>query len=68
MDGELFFQKHAEGDKMPGVEQLDPALDPDHEPLLEVAGANGLLSAAQMNVVEFHTWNGVKDRSKSPTA
>ena len=58
--GELFFQKHAERYKMPGVEQLDRAIDPDHPRLLEVATPDGLLSAAQMNVVEFHTWNGVK--------
>ena len=58
--GELFFQKHAERYKMPGVVQLDRALDPDHPPLLEVASPEGLLSAAQMNVIEFHTWNAVK--------
>ena len=58
--GELFFQKHAGGYKMPGVAQLDPALEPDHPPLLEVATPEGLLSAAQMNVIEFHTWNAVK--------
>jgi bifunctional non-homologous end joining protein LigD len=55
--GELFFQKHAERYKMPGVVQLDQALDPDHPRLLAVAQPEGLLSAAQMNVVEFHTWN-----------
>ncbi len=58
--GELFFQKHAERYRMPGVVQLDPALDPGHPPLLEVAAVEGLLSAAQMNVIEFHTWNAVK--------
>lgn len=58
--GELFFQKHADRYKMPGVVQLDRALDPGHPPLLEVATAEGLLSAAQMNVIEFHTWNASK--------
>lgn len=57
--GELFFQKHMERYKMPGIVQLDRAIDPDHPPLLAVAQPEGLLSAAQMNVVEFHTWNGV---------
>lgn len=57
--GELFFQKHMERYKMPGVVQLDRAIDPDHPPLLAVAQPEGLLSAAQMNVIEFHTWNGV---------
>ncbi|MBC7468125.1 MAG: DNA ligase D [Ramlibacter sp.] len=64
--GELFFQKHAERDNMPGVEQLDPALAPDHKPMLEIARAEGLLSAAQMNVIEFHTWNAVKTAIGKP--
>ena len=55
--GELFFQKHAETEKLPGIQQLDPALDIGHPPLLEVASKQGLLSAAQWNVVEFHTMN-----------
>jgi bifunctional non-homologous end joining protein LigD len=58
--GELFFQKHTDRYQMPGVAQLDPALDPGHPPLLEVTRPEGLLSAAQMNVIEFHTWNAVK--------
>ena len=64
--GELFFQKHAERDNMPGVEQLDPALSPDHQPMLEIARPEGLLSAAQMNVIEFHTWNAVKNAIGKP--
>ena len=62
ISGQLFFQKHWEKENMKGVEQLDPALDPDHPPLLEISTANGLVSAAQMNVVEFHTWNAKKRR------
>lgn len=64
--GELFFQKHAERYQMPGIEQLDPAFFPGHPPMLEVARAEGLLSAAQMNVIEFHTWNGVKQAIGKP--
>ena len=55
--GELFFQKHAEVEKLPGIRQLDPTLFISHPPMLEVASAQGLLSAAQWNVVEFHTLN-----------
>lgn len=55
--GELFFQKHAEAASIPGIKLLDPALDPDHDPLLEVPNAAALLSATQLNVIEFHTWN-----------
>ncbi len=64
--GELFFQKHMERYQMPGVVQLDRAIDPDHPPLLAVAQPGGLLSAAQMNVVEFHTWNGVARSIATP--
>jgi bifunctional non-homologous end joining protein LigD len=64
--GELFFQKHAERYKMPGIEQLDRSLAPGHPPMLEVATPEGLLSAAQMNVIEFHTWNAVKSVIDKP--
>ncbi|WP_343729339.1 DNA ligase D [Duganella sp.] len=55
--GELFFQKHAEISRMPGVKQFKQSLDPDHPPMLEVPTEEALLSAAQMNVVELHTQN-----------
>jgi bifunctional non-homologous end joining protein LigD len=64
--GELFFQKHAKKNELPGVNLLDPALDRDHEPLMEIHSANGLLSAAQMNTVEFHTWNAVASNIEQP--
>lgn len=64
--GELFFQKHLDKGRMDGVTLLDPALDEGHAPLLEVARPEGLLSAAQMNVLEFHTWNARKDRIERP--
>jgi bifunctional non-homologous end joining protein LigD len=55
--GELFFQKHAEATSIPGIKLLDPKLDPGHEPLLEIPSTAALLAAAQLNVLEFHTWN-----------
>ncbi|MGQ0697414.1 MAG: DNA ligase D [Panacagrimonas sp.] len=59
--GEQFFQKHAETEKLPGIRQLDPALNTSHPAMLTVAAKQGLLSAAQWNVVEFHTLNtGIK--------
>ncbi len=58
IDGELFFQKHLPATmKMTGVVRLDQALDPGHDPWVAVATRQGLLSAAQWNVVEFHTQN-----------
>ena len=64
--GPLFFQKHLESAQMQGLKALDPELDPGHAPLLEVVRAEGLLAAAQMNVVEFHTWNARKTNIDKP--
>lgn len=64
--GQQFFQKHAEVEKLPGIHQLDPALYPGHPPLLEVVSTEGLLSAAQWNVVEFHTMNALATAFEAP--
>lgn len=63
--GQLFFQKHMD-DPLEGISLLDPALDPEHASLMEIAKPLGLLSAAQMNVVEFHTWNAIKTAIDKP--
>lgn len=65
IQGEFFFQKHLEA-AMPGVKPLPAKLDPDHPPLLEVPTAEAIMSAVQMNVVEFHTWNAVKTSIDKP--
>ena len=57
ISGELFFQKHAERTAMPGLKAHDRELWLNHPPLLTVDTADALMAAAQMNVVEFHTWN-----------
>ncbi len=64
--GEQFFQKHLDKTEMKGVLLLDPALDVGHAPLIEVARPEGLWSASQMNVIEYHTWNARKDRIERP--
>ena len=51
---------------MPGIDELDPALWPGHSALLAVNTAQALLSAAQMNVVEFHTWNSTTRNIDKP--
>ncbi len=66
VNGTMFFQKHLETSKMTGVKLLPRELDPDHEPLMEIATTQGLLSAAQMNVIEFHTWNAIKTSINKP--
>ncbi|RJG19217.1 DNA ligase D [Massilia cavernae] len=64
--GELFFQKHADVGKLPGVKQMDQALDPDHPQMLEIGSVQGILSAAQWNVVEFHTQNATGKAYEAP--
>ncbi|RZL93770.1 MAG: DNA ligase D [Variovorax sp.] len=64
--GQLFFQKHDEKISIPGIKELDPALWPGHGALLEVGTAPALGSAAQMNVIEFHTWNSTAKSIDKP--
>ncbi|MGZ5234902.1 MAG: non-homologous end-joining DNA ligase, partial [Caldimonas sp.] len=55
--GQLFFQRHADTMKIADLKQLDPAISPDHKPMVEVDSFSALIGAAQANVIEFHTWN-----------
>ena len=55
--GELFFQKHSGTLRIEGLRDLDPALWAGHAALIEVPTVGALVGAAQMNVMEFHTWN-----------
>ncbi|HEX2547593.1 MAG TPA: DNA ligase D, partial [Ramlibacter sp.] len=59
IEGQLFFQKHLDRYKMAGVVPLAADIFPGHPPMVKMASTEGLLSAAQMNVIEVHTWNGV---------
>ncbi|MCW5659117.1 MAG: DNA ligase D [Burkholderiaceae bacterium] len=63
---ELFFQKHLGKMQLKGVNTLDPKLWPGHEALLEVGTAKGIAEAAQMNVIEFHTWNATAKNIDKP--
>lgn len=64
--GQLFFQKHAEKTAMPGLKAHDRDFWPNHPPLLTVDTPEALMSAAQMNVIEFHTWNSTVPRIDKP--
>jgi bifunctional non-homologous end joining protein LigD len=55
--GELFFQKHGDKIRIPGIKQLDRSFWPGHPAMLEIASRETLVGAAQMNVIELHTWN-----------
>jgi len=57
VSGQLFFQKHLDKLRIADAKELSPALWPDHEPLVEIPTATAISAAAQMNVIEFHTWN-----------
>ena len=64
--GELFFQKHDDKLSIPGLRELEADLWPGHARLLEVATAEALINAAQMNVIEFHTWNSTRKAIDKP--
>lgn len=55
IEGTLFFQKHADVAKLPGVQHAQI----DEPPLLEIVSEEGIQSAAQWNVIEFHTQNAL---------
>ena len=63
---ELVFQKHADVKKLPGVKQMDAALDPSNPPMLEIATVEGILSVAQWNAIEIHTQNAVAKAYETP--
>ncbi|ALM82720.1 DNA ligase D [Bordetella sp. N] len=65
IDHPLFFQKHLEA-PMPEVRDLPQKLYPEHPPLLEVPTPTAIMSAVQMNTVEFHTWNAVYTAIDTP--
>ncbi|MEO7009294.1 MAG: non-homologous end-joining DNA ligase, partial [Caldimonas sp.] len=64
--GQHFFQKHAGALKIDELRELAPSLDPGHPPLIEIDSFTALISAAQMNVVEFHTWNATSRAIEKP--
>ncbi|RXT65331.1 DNA ligase D [Pseudomonas syringae] len=66
IDGEQFFQKHAEHLAIPHIRQLDRALDPGHAALMEIDSLPALIGAAQMGAIELHTWGATRDRIETP--
>lgn len=64
--GELFFQKHDDKLSIPHVRNLPANLWPGHAELLEVPTVQALVACAQMNVIEFHTWNSLAKNIDKP--
>ena len=66
LGGEQFFQKHLAKGQIPQARTLDPALDPGHGSLLALETPAALVGAAQMGVLELHTWNATAKRIERP--
>jgi bifunctional non-homologous end joining protein LigD len=66
IQGELFFQKHGESLHIPDITKLDASIDPGHPALMSVDSFTALIGSAQMNVVEFHTWNAKLPKIDQP--
>jgi bifunctional non-homologous end joining protein LigD len=64
--GPQFFQKHGEKIGIPGITELPASLWPGHDSLLEVGNVHALAGAAQMNVIELHTWNSTVKNINAP--
>jgi DNA ligase D len=56
LSGEMFFQRHVGRAPLPELTEHE-GLDPGHPPLLTIDTARALVGAAQMDVIELHTWN-----------
>lgn len=61
---QLFFQKHAEVEKLEGISQIDAK--ENHEKFLEIISSKGILSVAQWNIIEFHTANSSSKQQEHP--
>ncbi|WP_193072804.1 DNA ligase D [Pseudomonas sp. FME51] len=66
VEGEQFFQKHAERLAIPNIRHLDPALDPEHGSYMEVNNVRALIGAVQMGTIEFHTWGSSSSNIDKP--
>lgn len=64
--GELVFQKHMKPSAIPHLRVLDPSLHPGHPSYVVVESLDALVEAAQMGVIEFHTWNAVDKTIEKP--
>lgn len=66
LQGELFFQKHGDKLKIPGLKKADDRVTPGHPSLILINSLEALIGAVQMNVIEFHTGNAAVDNMEKP--
>ncbi len=55
IDKPMVFQQHPEGLK--GLKGTDPALWPGHDPAIAFDSMEDLVAAAQLGMIELHTWS-----------
>jgi bifunctional non-homologous end joining protein LigD len=60
----MVFQQHPEG--LRGLRGTDPALWPGHAPALAFENVQDLLAAAQLGMVELHTWSSTDRAIRQP--
>src|SRR4051812_18121458 len=60
----MVFQQHPEG--LRGLRGTDPALWPGHEPAIAFDSVEDVLAAAQLGMVELHTWNSTAAAIQQP--
>jgi bifunctional non-homologous end joining protein LigD len=56
VEGEQFFQKHAQHLAIPHITHLDKKIDPGHAQLMQIDSLPALIGAVQMGCIELHTW------------
>ncbi|CAN7793639.1 DNA ligase D [Paraburkholderia hospita] len=66
IDGEMFYQKHAEGQRLKAITQLPPSMHPGHAPMLVANTREALLELAQLNTIEIHAWNATAPDLEHP--
>lgn len=59
VEGQQFFQKHAEHLAIPNITHLDQKLDPGHARLMQIDSLAALIGAVQMGCIELHTWGAI---------
>jgi bifunctional non-homologous end joining protein LigD len=60
----MVFQQHPEG--LRGLRGTDPKLWPGHDPAIAFATPQDLVAAAQLGMVELHTWNSTAAAIQQP--
>jgi bifunctional non-homologous end joining protein LigD len=64
IDEPMVFQQHPQG--MRGLRGTDPQLWPGHEPAIAFETVDDLVAAAQLGMVELHTWNSTAKAIQQP--